>query len=300
MTVDLDSKLIAALQRNGRATYRELSVAVDAPRAAVSTRVQALLDSGTVSVVAVAHPELLGLKALAHVSIAVSGPMTPVLDALIESEAAVYISAVSGQYNVIAELRVPSHDDLYRAIAELRSQRGVRSVSTLVYVDVIKGIFMPESALQADIRLDSTDVALIELLERNGRMPFLELAEHTGLSPSAVRNRVNHLIASTALRVGAVVKRRGGGRTLAMGIGVNLGSRDDNAVSEIESLPGIEFLARTLGRYDVIATVAANSSNDLHALSERIRGIDGVSGLESWAHLEVFKEHYARSLDVRG
>lgn len=86
-----------------------------------------------------------------------------------------------------------------------------------------------------------------------------------------------------------------------MGIGVNLGSRDDNAVSEIESLPGIEFLARTLGRYDVIATVAANSSNDLHALSERIRGgIDGVSGLESWAHLEVFKEHYARSLDVRG
>ncbi len=123
---------------------------------------------------------------------------------------------------MIAELRVPSHDDLYRAIAELRSQRGVRSVSTLVYVDVIKGIFMPETALQADIRLDSTDVTLIELLERNGRMPFLELAEHTGLSPSAVRNRVNHLIASTALRVGAVVKRRGGGRTLAMGIGVNL------------------------------------------------------------------------------
>ncbi len=137
----------------------------------MSTRVQALLDSGTVSVVAVAHPELLGLKALAHVSIAVSGPMTPVLDALIASEAAVYISAVSGQYNVIAELRVPSHDDLYRAIAELRSQRGVRSVSTLVYVDVIKGI-MPETALQADIRLDSTDVALIELLERNGQMPF--------------------------------------------------------------------------------------------------------------------------------
>lgn len=98
MTVDLDSKLIAALQRNGRATYRELSVAVDAPpRAAVSTRVQALLDSGTVSVVAVAHPpELLGLKALAHVSIAVSGPMTPVLDALIASEAAVYISQSAG------------------------------------------------------------------------------------------------------------------------------------------------------------------------------------------------------------
>ncbi|GCE40533.1 hypothetical protein Rhow_004176 [Rhodococcus wratislaviensis] len=25
-----------------------------------------------------------------------------------------------------------------------------------------------------------------------------------------------------------------------------------------------------------------------------------LAALESWTHLEVFKEHYARSLDVRG
>ncbi|AHK30441.1 putative HTH-type transcriptional regulator [Rhodococcus opacus PD630] len=300
MSVELDSKLIAALQSNGRATYRELAATVGAPRAAVSTRVQTLLDTGTVSVVAVAHPELLGLKAMAHVSVAVSGPVGPVAEALCASEAAVYISAVSGQYNIIAELRVPSQQDLYDAIAAIRAEPGVRTVNTLYYADVIKGIFMPKSALRADVRLDAKDVALIELLERNGRMPFLELAERTGLSPSAARNRVNHLIDSTALRVGAVVKRRGGGRTLAMGIGVSLGSRDREACAQIEALPGIEFLARTLGRFDLIGTVAADSSGDLYSLAEHIRTIDGVMALETWTHLEVFKEHYARSLDVRG
>ena len=86
MTVELDSKLIAALQSNGRATYRELAATVGAPRAAVSTRVQMLLDTGTVSVVAVAHPELLGLKAMAHVSVAVSGPVGPVAEVLCASE----------------------------------------------------------------------------------------------------------------------------------------------------------------------------------------------------------------------
>ncbi|WFR74415.1 AsnC family protein [Prescottella defluvii] len=40
-------------------------------------------------------------------------------------------------------------------------------------------------------------------------MPFHELAHRTGLSQSAVRNRVHNLVASTAVRVGAVVKRRG-------------------------------------------------------------------------------------------
>ena len=300
MSIELDSKLIAELQSNGRATYRELAATVGAPRAAVSTRVQTLLDTGTVSVVAVAHPELLGLKAMAHVSVAVSGPVGPVAEALCASEAAVYISAVSGQYNIIAELRVPSQQDLYDAIAAIRAEPGVRTVNTLYYADVIKGIFMPKSALRADVRLDAKDVALIELLERNGRMPFLELAERTGLSPSAARNRVNHLIDSTALRVGAVVKRRGGGRTLAMGIGVSLGSRDREAGAQIEALPGIEFLARTLGRFDLIGTVAADSSGDLYSLSEHIRTIDGVMALETWTHLEVFKEHYARSLDVRG
>ncbi len=119
---------------------------------------------------------------------------------------------------------------------------------------------------------------MIELLERNGRMPFLELAEHTGLSPSTVRDRVIHLIASTALRVGAVVKRRGWWPELfarqsasiwAHGTTTQYGNR----VAARNRIP-----RRTLGRYDVIATVAANSSSDLHALSERIRGIDSVGG----------------------
>jgi len=81
---------------------------------------------------------------------------------------------------------------------------------------------------------------------------------------------------------------------------VNPGSRDREACAQIEALPGIEFLTRSLGRFDLIGTVAADSSGDLYSLAEQIRTIDGVVALETWTRLEVFKEHYARSLDVRG
>ncbi|MDV8070715.1 Lrp/AsnC family transcriptional regulator [Rhodococcus sp. IEGM 1366] len=300
MTADLDSKLIAVLQQNGRATYQELAAATGVPRAKVSTHVQALLASGTLTVVAVAHPELLGLKALAHVSISVSGSASPVIAELCRSESTVYVSAISGRHNIVTELRVPDQQDLYEAIGLIRAMPGVTSVRTHVFAEVVKGIFVPKNVLRSDVRLDQTDVDLIELLEHNGRVSFLELSERTGLSRSAVRNRVNHLIAETAIQIGAVVKRRGGSTTIAMGIGVSLGFRRKEATKQIEDLPGIEFLARTLGTFDLIGTVAADSAIALYSLAEHIRSIEGVTGLETWIHLEVVKEHYGRSLELTG
>ena len=46
--------------------------------------------------------------------------------------------------------------------------------------------------------------------------------------------------------------------------------------------------------------VALVAPGDSKVPYEHIRTIDGVRALETWTHLEVFKEHYARSLDVRG
>ncbi|WFR72826.1 Lrp/AsnC family transcriptional regulator [Prescottella defluvii] len=139
MKADLDARIIAALQRNGRATYRELAEEVGAPRAAVSARVQELIESGVIEVVAVARPELLGINAMAHVSITVADEVEPVARAICASPSAVYVSAVTGSYHLLAELRVQTDRDLYDEIAEIRALPGVLSVSTLYYSDVLRG-----------------------------------------------------------------------------------------------------------------------------------------------------------------
>jgi hypothetical protein len=58
------------------------------------------------------------------------------------------------------------------------------------------------------------------------------------------------------------------------------------------TLPGIEFLARTIGRFDLVATLAADSAATLRNLIDRLRQVDDVVKIESWMHLEVFKEKY--------
>ncbi|GAA1115347.1 Lrp/AsnC family transcriptional regulator [Arthrobacter flavus] len=295
----LDSRLIEALQIDGRMSYTALAEICGVPRAIVSNHVQKLLGSGVVEIVAVTHPELLGVKALAHVSIEVSGPTQPVAAALRDSDAAVYVSVVSGQFSVITELRVSDHRSLFEEVAWIRRLPGVRAVSTLVYAEVLRGIFMPKEALQSEIRLDSTDVKIIELLERDGRMSFLKLGELTGLSPSAVRTRTNQLIANSILRIGAVVKRRGGSVSTAMGMGLNIVESASEVSDAVAALPGMEFCARTLGRFDLVGTTAAGSASEAFAMIERLKGMQGVLAIETWTHLEVSKEHYARRLDLR-
>ncbi|GAA2068677.1 Lrp/AsnC family transcriptional regulator [Streptomyces albiaxialis] len=300
MSEDLDAQLIAALQQDGRASYSELAARVGAPRTAVSARVQALLGSGAVEIVAVAHPQLLGLTSLAHVSVAVSGPADDVVEALCATDASVFVSAVSGAYDLVAELRVSSAHELYEALAGLRALPRVRAVNTLLYTDVVTSVFMPQGPLRGDVRVDDTDRRLIELLERDGRMPYVELARRAGMSPSAARARVGRLVTSRALHVAAVVRRgtggSGGSGRPALGAGLNLGGDDAHVTGFLAALPGVEFVARTVGRFDLVVTVGADSTTRLHRVTERLKALDGVRGLTTWAHLEVFKEHYSRGV----
>ncbi|RME26530.1 MAG: Lrp/AsnC family transcriptional regulator [Deltaproteobacteria bacterium] len=47
-----------------------------------------------------------------------------------------------------------------------------------------------------DVRLDAKDLKIIELLQKNGRITNVALAEHVGLSPPTVLERVRKLEAS--------------------------------------------------------------------------------------------------------
>ncbi|MEU7315526.1 Lrp/AsnC family transcriptional regulator [Streptomyces sp. NPDC007083] len=296
MSDGLDTQLIAALQQDGRASYSELAARVGAPRTAVSARVQALLGSGDVEIVAVAHPQLLGLTTLAHVSVAVSGPADEVVGALCATDASVFVSAVSGAYDLVAELRVSSDRELYDALARLRAQPRVREVNTLLYTDVVTSVFMPQGPLRSDVHVDETDLRLIELLERDGRMPFVGLAARVGMSPSAARARVSRLVTSRALHVAAVVRRGAGSGRPALGAGLNLGGDDEHVTAFLAALPGVEFVARTVGRFDLVITLGADSTTRLHRITEQLKALDEVRGLTTWAHLEVFKEHYSRGI----
>ena len=81
-------------------------------------------------------------------------------------------------------------------------------------------------------------------------------------------------------------------RTVASGVGLSMRGDGAALMRELATWPSVEFLARTIGRFDAVATVAAESTAHLRSLIEKIRSCEGVRKTETWVHLEAFKERY--------
>lgn len=288
----MDEELFELLQRDGRASYQELSEQIGVSRAAVTSRLNSLFDQGVLRVVAAVHPEYLGLKAIAHISIQTSGSAADAIRIMAERIEVVLVSITSGSHDIVLEVRSPDQQALYATIAHIRSLPSVLTVNTLIYVDVLLGSFMPRAPFDWSVKVDDDDVKIIRLLQEDGRRSFRSLAETINLSPSAIRNRVNALLAGNVIRIGASVDRRIGRSHVAAGFGLNVKDDGSAVVGALRTIRGVEFLARTVGRFDLVATVAAESTTGLRAVAERLRSMDLVVRVESWVHLETVKERY--------
>lgn len=58
----------------------------------------------------------------------------------------------------------------------------------------------------------------------------------------------------------------------------------------------IDFAARSHGRYDFIATLVGASATHLLDVIDEIRSLPSVSTVDTWTHLDILKEDYARTL----
>ncbi|WP_438354889.1 Lrp/AsnC family transcriptional regulator [Microbacterium sp. CJ88] len=292
--VDIDSELIRALQEDGRASIHALARRLGQSRATVSSRLHALIAEGTIRVVAAVDPAFLGQHVLAHVSIRADGSVAPIAEELRGLDETVLVSAVSGAHDLVVEVRLGSMPALHDLLARIRAMRGVAAISTLVYTSVLKGFFVSE--YQGDVTIDDLDVALIERLQQNGRASYRALGEAVRLSPSAVTTRVRRLVDAGVIKVSVVEARGLPHRQLSLGVGVNLSDDDESVLGSLRSWRGVDFAALTIGRFDAVLTVVEPSASALFASLERIRALPGVLRVESWLHLAVLKEDYARIL----
>ena len=127
----LDVELIQALQRDGRASFRDIGRQLGISERAASSRYAELVERNAVHVTAVANPLNLGWDAMAWLGIRL-GPgaeLERVAEELGRIEAVSYVVAASGRYDLMGELvcRTPAEllDVLTREIGEVAGVAGV-------------------------------------------------------------------------------------------------------------------------------------------------------------------------------
>ena len=136
---DVSKAIIEQLQQDGRRSYAAIGKVVGLSEAAVRQRVQRLVDSGVMQVVAVTDPLELGFARQAMVGIRVTGQLEPVADALADLPEVDYVVITAGSYDLLAELVCESDDHLLSLISgKIRAIEGVVSTETFMYLRLRK------------------------------------------------------------------------------------------------------------------------------------------------------------------
>ncbi|AZG44681.1 Lrp/AsnC family transcriptional regulator [Gordonia insulae] len=293
----MDLQILDELRADGRITANDLADRVGISRAAAARRLSQMLDEDIVRVVGIVHPLTLGIRSLAHISLTVDQPVRRVADALAAMPEVPFVSLASGSFPLIAEVRARSDAELAAVLDRVRSVDGVRETETLYYTNLTVDVLRPTQA--ADVGIDRVDAKILSHLQFDGRLPFTALAERVGVSTGTARTRVLRMIDNGVVRIGAIT--RTGRRDGRVDVGVGLSLRGPVAAGGdlLAGMPEVRFLAETLGRYDLLATIDADSLAEVVSVLDRLRALRSVLRIDSWVHLDTVKESYHYPMEVR-
>jgi Lrp/AsnC family transcriptional regulator for asnA, asnC and gidA len=135
---DTSKAIIEQLQQDGRRPYAAIGKVVGLSEAAVRQRVQRLIDSGVMQVVAVTDPMELGFARQAMIGIRVRGTLEPVADALQALDEVDYVVITAGTFDVLAEAVCTTDEHLLDLIDRIRGIEGVAETETFMYLRLRK------------------------------------------------------------------------------------------------------------------------------------------------------------------
>jgi Lrp/AsnC family transcriptional regulator, regulator for asnA, asnC and gidA len=139
MLDDVSKAIIEQLQQDGRRSYAAIGKVVGLSEAAVRQRVQRLIDSGVMQVVAVTDPLELGFARQAMVGVRIQGPVEEVADKIVELDEVDYVVITAGSFDLLVEAVCESDEHLLELLShKIRTIPGVESTQTFMYLKLKK------------------------------------------------------------------------------------------------------------------------------------------------------------------
>lgn len=301
----LDRRIAAALQVDGRASWRQIAEVLDEPVRVVSRRANALLAAQTVRVTAVLD--------LVHWHLATLTCAPKAADAVARAVAGrgdvnmVYTLAHGGL--VLAETRVERGSTVTNLWTELGAIDGVEQVTlepilryfrtiddwrpAILTPDEIARLEVPVdpvSSQQPHEPLDEVNAAIAEALISDGRRPYDALGALVGISEPTARRRVESLRQRGVLRIRALVSPQALGLPVETMIWVDCPPAQASAVgASIAALPQVAYAVLTLGSSAVVAYLACVDHRQLrNVLTDSPWGAH-VTRIRSTTVLRAFK-----------
>lgn len=148
--------------------------------------------------------------------------------------------------------------------------------------------------------LDKLGQRLIQKLQNDGRQSYRELADELGVAEGTVRKRVRDLRNKDVIKIAALPNPLKLGCNFICIIGMEVKLTDLQQVGkELAQSPNVYFLSSVTGRFDLIAILLFNTSEELaDFVREKIYSVQGILKTETFVNMDILKSPWADGLDI--
>jgi len=146
-----------------------------------------------------------------------------------------------------------------------------------------------------DFEIDDIDRHIIRLLQKNGRIPFLTIANELGLAEGTIRRRVARLIDEKILQiVGVTDPLKVGMHTVAIvGLRVQRG-KIDATIAQLKDMPEVRYIALATGNHDIIIEIVVPSNEALLIfLTHKLNKISWIINTGTSLVLKIAKQDFS-------
>ncbi|KQR53852.1 hypothetical protein ASF88_03090 [Leifsonia sp. Leaf336] len=219
---ELDSRIAAALQANGRASWGLIAKVIDVPVRTIARRGQRLLDAGAVRVSTYLDTTRVGDARPLVIQISTRpGHAVAVARALATRTDASSVSVLESGADVICQLMPRTPEESARLVVEeLPELDHLVSVRVGTVLKFFRSGFdwtaipLPDTTLSqlrggesegpratGKVALTADDDRLVAILAEDGRASAIEVAERIGVTPPTVKRRLDALLGAGVLHV---------------------------------------------------------------------------------------------------
>ena len=129
------------------------------------------------------------------------------------------------------------------------------------------------------ITLDETDLKLLKILSKNGRISGIELSKLLDISSSTVTRKIKRLEASGVIKgYLAIIDNEIFGKKARSALTIKLsgGVEINQILDELKQNEDICNIFETMGNYDILLTYCNRDESQIYEFIKKIRAMDGV------------------------
>ncbi len=139
--------------------------------------------------------------------------------------------------------------------------------------------------------IDNLDKRILEIMKKDSRCPYVEIADKLGVSEGTVRSRVHRMTEDGIIR-GFTIKTSSKNVKALVEVKIDVNTDTEAIAKELSTYDGVTEVFEVTGDQDIIAIVDVESSQSLNDIIERVRRYDNV--LSTRTRL-ILKEHFGEN-----